>query len=142
VAWAWAVARAAAREEVGVAYLYIIAGAVLGAPLRYFVQGRVHDWAPAVLFPIGTLAVNLSACLLLGAVATIAEERGLLDRGARLAIITGFLGSYSTYSTYSYESVQLLRGGEFGQTAINIAATTVGGLAAVWLGIVLARRII
>lgn len=124
------------------AYLYIIVGAVLGAPLRYFIQGRVHDWAPAMLFPVGTLVVNLSACLMLGAIATLAEERGLLDRAARLAIITGFLGSYSTYSTYSYESVQLLRGGEFGQVAINIAATTIGGMVAAWLGIVLVRRFI
>jgi len=51
--------------------LLVIAGAALGAPLRYlvdlFVQSR-HDG----LMPWGTLAVNVSGSLLLGVVAALA----------------------------------------------------------------------
>lgn len=122
------------------AYLYIILGAAAGAPLRHFLQGRLQDLT-GMLFPIGTLVVNVSGCLFVGFVVTLAEERGVLDRNARLALITGFIGSYTTYSTYAIESVQLFRGGEYAQGVANILATLLGGLVAAWIGISIARRV-
>ena len=81
-------------------YLYIAVGAVAGAPLRYWVQGRVQDALPGSLFPWGTLVVNVSGCLLIGLVLTLAEEKDVLSREARLLLVTGFLGGYTTFSTF------------------------------------------
>lgn len=119
-------------------YAYIILGAVLGAPLRYYLQGVVQDSTPS-LFPMGTLVVNLSGCLAIGLLMTLAQERGVLGTHARLALVTGFLGSYTTFSTFAYESFQEVRGTEMLFVSANIVLSVVGGILAVWAGTLIAR---
>ncbi len=55
-------------------------------------------------FPYGTLAVNISGCFLIGVLASLAEERGLLNREARVLLLVGALGSYTTFSTFGWET--------------------------------------
>lgn len=119
-------------------YVYIIAGAVLGAPLRYFVGARFHETTGSA-FPWGTLAVNLTGCLVAGFLLTLAEHKDLLGRDARLFAVTGFLGSYTTFSAFGWESYSLLRGDEFFRGAANIVLSVAGGVGAVWVGSVAAR---
>lgn len=119
-------------------YALIIAGAVVGAPLRYFLQGRVQDATGSTL-PVGTLIVNVSGCLVIGLLATLAEERELLGREARLLLLVGFLGSYTTFSTFGWETFALLRDNDILRAAGNVLLSTLGGLLAVWLGSALAR---
>ncbi len=121
-------------------YVYIIAGAVVGAPLRYFLQGKVQNLATAG-FPFGTLAVNVSGCLVIGVLLTLAEERELLSREARLLLVTGFLGSYTTFSTFGWETFALLRDNEIFRASGNVVLSVVGGLLAVWLGSMIARLV-
>lgn len=121
-------------------YFYIVAGAVVGAPLRYFVQGRVQD-ATSSLFPWGTMVVNVTGCLVIGLLLTLAEERELLSREARLLLVVGFLGSYTTFSTFGWETFALLRDNEFIQAAGNVTLSTLVGLLGVWAGTALARLV-
>jgi CrcB protein len=121
-------------------YAYIIAGAIAGAPLRYFVQGRVQD-ATGISFPWGTLMVNVTGCLVIGVLLTLAEEREVLSREARLLLVVGFLGSYTTFSTFGWETVALLRDNDVARATGNVLLSTAGGLAGVWLGIILARAV-
>ncbi|HEX6030948.1 MAG TPA: fluoride efflux transporter CrcB [Tepidiformaceae bacterium] len=121
-------------------YAYIIAGAMAGAPLRYFVQGRVQD-ATGITFPWGTLVVNVTGCLLIGILLTLAEERDVLSREARLLLVVGFLGSYTTFSTFGWETVALLRDNDIARAGGNVVLSTIGGLVGVWLGIILARTV-
>ncbi len=119
-------------------YAYIVAGAMAGAPLRYFLQGKVQD-ATSAGFPWGTLVVNLSGCLVIGLLLTLAEERELLSREARLLLVVGFLGSYTTFSTFGWETFALLRDNEVLQASGNAALSVFGGLLGVWAGTALAR---
>lgn len=121
-------------------YAYIIAGAVAGAPLRYYIQGRIQD-TTGILFPWGTLVVNVTGCLVIGLLLALAEEREMLSREARLALVVGFLGSYTTFSTFGWETMALLRDNEILRAAGNIVLSNAGGLAGVWLGIVIARLV-
>ena len=121
-------------------YAYIIVGAMAGAPLRYFVQGRVQD-ATGITFPWGTLVVNVTGCLLIGILLTLAEERDVLSREARLLLVVGFLGSYTTFSTFGWETVALLRDNDIARAAGNVVLSAIGGLLGVWLGIILARTV-
>ncbi len=121
-----------------VAYLYIMAGALVGAPLRYFIGGHTQRWI-ASGFPWGTLVVNVTGCFLIGVVAILAERHDWLSREARLLLITGFLGSYTTFSAFSFETYGLMRGDEPVRAGAYILCSVVIGLAATWLGAALAR---
>jgi CrcB protein len=121
-------------------YVYIVAGAALGAPLRYFLQGRVQGVTTAT-FPFGTLVVNVTGCLVIGLLLTLAEERGALGRDTRLMLVTGFLGSYTTFSTFGWETYALLRDDDLVRAFANVGLSVVVGLFGVWLGAVIARMV-
>jgi CrcB protein len=121
-----------------VSYLYIIAGAVAGAPLRYFLGTRVQStWGSD--FPWGTLLVNVTGCLAIGLAMGLAESRDLLSREARLLLITGFLGSYTTFSAFGWETYALLRSDDILRAVANAAGSVVLGVLAAWVGVTLAR---
>lgn len=119
-------------------YLYIVLGAAAGAPLRYFLGSRIQERTGGA-FPWGTLLVNVSGCLLIGFILGIAEARGSLAREARLLLVTGFLGSYTTFSAFGWETYSLARADDIAHAAANVAASFVLGLAAVWAGAQLGR---
>ena len=119
-------------------YVYIVIGAVVGAPLRYFLQGKVQNLTTAT-FPYGTMVVNVTGCLVIGMLLTLAEDRELLSREARLLLVTGFLGSYTTFSSFGWETFALLRENEIFQASGNVIVSIVAGLLAVWLGSAIAR---
>lgn len=119
-------------------YVYIVAGACVGAPLRYFVGTHVKAGALGA-FPLRTFLVNVTGCLLIGLLMGIAESRDTLTREARLLLVTGFLGSYTTFSAFGWETFDLMRGDEL-PVAIGYAVASVAvGIAAVWAGAQLAR---
>ncbi|MER7549975.1 MULTISPECIES: fluoride efflux transporter FluC [Streptomyces] len=86
-------------------WLLVLAGALVGAPLRYLLgvdaKFRLHS-----VFPWGTFAANAGAALILGFLAEAVTDG---DLGARLNLLlaTGFCGALSTWSTFSYELLTL-----------------------------------
>jgi len=116
-------------------------GGFLGAMLRYLVSGFVYGALREPLFPYGTLAVNALGCLLVGLLAGLAESRGLFSPEARVFLLIGFLGSFTTFSTFGYETLQLLRDGELLSAALNVFGQVGLGLGGVWAGDALAKLI-
>lgn len=94
-----------------------------------------------VRFPYGTLVVNLTACLIIGFSLTWLGEHMEMDPAWRFLIPVGFIGAYSTFSTYEWETLQTLRSGAFVMGALYAGGSLVLGLAATWLGAVLAEAI-
>ncbi|MEU1080806.1 fluoride efflux transporter CrcB [Streptomyces sp. NPDC005908] len=120
-------------------WLLVIAGAVVGAPLRYLtdlaVQKR-HD----TVFPWGTFVVNVAGCLVLGLL-TGAITYGAASDSVQLLIGTGFCGALTTYSTFSYETMRLAQtGAEFFAVA-NVIASVVAGLGAAFVGVTSAEAL-
>lgn len=118
--------------------LWVGIGGFLGAVLRFVVAGAVQRLTPLSAFPYGTVAVNLIGCLLIGVLSGLVESRQLFNPQLRLFLTVGLLGSFTTFSTFGYESLILLREGG-GSALAYIALHLAGGLAAVWLGLSLAR---
>lgn len=112
-------------------WLLVIAGGMVGAPLRYLadraVQAR-HD----TVFPWGTFLANVTGCLLVGAV-TGAAAAGAASAEVRLLLGTGLAGALTTYSTFSYETLRLTEDGARLLAAANIAASILAGLGAAFL---------
>ncbi|UZJ32725.1 fluoride efflux transporter CrcB [Streptomyces endophytica] len=120
-------------------WLLVIAGAVVGAPLRYLtdraVQAR-HD----TLFPWGTFTINVIGSLILGLL-TGAIAAGAASSQMQLLIGTGFCGALTTYSTFSYETLRLAEDGARFFALANVVASVVAGLGAAFAGAALAQAV-
>jgi CrcB protein len=60
----------------------------------------------------------------------------------RATVTIGFIGGFTTYSSFNYETIRLIEEGAGLAALANITATVIGGLAAGWLGLVLARELL
>ena len=113
--------------------LLVALGGAVGAVLRYWVSMAVQrSLGPE--FPWGTLAVNVSGCFVMGLVAAVADRQGYLTQGARLFLVVGGLGGFTTFSAFANETVSAARAGATAVGILNVAASVVLCLAAVWLG--------
>ena len=119
--------------------LVAIAG-LIGTLFRYWLSGVVARHYGET-FPWGTLVVNLVGCFLAGAVFYVTEERFLISPTLRTVILIGFLGGFTTFSSYGLQTFTLLREGEIGWAAFNIAASNVLGLMMVWTGYVISKAL-
>lgn len=115
----------------------MVAGA-FGAAARYGVDGLVTQHVPGS-FPWGTFVVNISASVLLGIVFTLTTQRLAVDAPTRLALTTGFIGSYSTFSTLMLESMRLAGSGSNGLALLNVLGSVFVGMIAVGVGMLLGR---
>jgi len=120
-------------------WLLIAAGGAFGSVLRYAVQGWVQRLGGGV-FPIGTLAVNVSSCLAIGLLAGFFAGPQLIREEYRIGLTVGVLGGYSTFSTFGLESFNLANDGEFRLALLNVLLSCGVGFAAVWLGYRVAER--
>ncbi len=114
--------------------LLVGAGGFVGSVLRFLVSGWAQRLDPAGSFPVGTLAVNTAGCLAIGLLGGLAEARSILGPEARLFVLIGVLGGFTTFSTFGYETLALLREGAWLPAAGNVVGSVVLGLAAVWIG--------
>jgi fluoride exporter len=120
-------------------YVAVMAGAALGGVARYVIATAIMTRVSG-RFPWGTFAVNILGCFLIGLVSTILAERSSSPAAWSLFLVTGVLGGYTTFSAFGWETVQLTRQGEHLLALANILASVTAGYAAVWLGILIARR--
>jgi CrcB protein len=121
--------------------LLIGCGGFLGSISRYLLSGWVQRLAPGSAFPWGTLGVNVLGCLLIGLAGALAEQRGMLTPNQRALLLIGFLGGFTTFSTFGWETIALARGATLARAIANCGLQLGLGLAAVWVGIALARAL-
>jgi len=111
----------------------------MGGVARYAVGNLVMQRFP-IRFPIGTFVVNVTGCFLIGLLMTWFTERGEPHPGARLLLVTGVLGGYTTFSSFAWESFSAVEGRNFWIGMGNLAGSVIAGYLAVWCGAWLARR--
>lgn len=118
--------------------LLVGVGGFIGSVARYLATLAFTPSGGDVRFPLGTLVVNVAGCLAIGLLAGVAESRDWLSVSARLLVITGLIGGFTTYSAFAYETFLLGRQQAFGLAVANVALQVLLGLAAVWVGVRLA----
>ncbi len=117
-------------------------GGFIGSTLRYLLGGWIAGSKGGSTFPWETLVINVTGCLVIGALAALAETRGLFAGTTRVFVFVGVLGGYTTFSSFGYETFQLARDGQHAAAAANVALQIVLGLGAVWAGDTLVRALV
>ena len=118
--------------------LLVAAGSAAGGACRWLLSGALQRAA----FPTGTLAVNALGCLLAGWLAARLGEPAAAGPGhaARLLLVTGFCGGFTTFSAFSLETLRLAQEGRGGRALAYVAASLLLGMAGVAAGWALGRR--
>ena len=109
------------------------AGGALGSVLRWMVSTGVQRWSGAT-FPWGTFAVNAAGSLAVGVLAGLAVTRASLSPDARLFLLPGLLGGFTTFSAFSLETAGLLRDQHWGGAITYAGGSVVVGVCAALLG--------
>jgi CrcB protein len=116
-----------------------IAGA-LGALARYGIGGWLAGRS-ASAFPWETLVINVSGSFLLGLVFVVLTERVAAAPSVRASLMVGFLGAYTTFSTFGLETMRLVEEGSIWLAALNVLASVLAALLAVWVGMAIGRAV-
>ena len=119
--------------------LLVGAGGALGSMLRCLLGGWIGRLKSGWTFPIETMIVNVTGCLVIGYLAGLSETRGVFTGNTRAFLLIGVLGGYTTFSTFGYETFQLIGDAQWLAAAASVALQVGLGLTGVWAGSMLAR---
>jgi CrcB protein len=98
--------------------LLVAVGGALGAAARYLLDRAVASRQTSP-FPMGTLVINITGSIALGALLGWAAGNQVSSAVVTWAG-TGFLGAYTTFSTFTFETVRLLEDGAWRYAAWNL----------------------
>ncbi|MFC5343869.1 fluoride efflux transporter CrcB [Brevundimonas staleyi] len=115
-------------------------GGALGSMGRYGAGVLAQRLAPGAAWPWGTFAVNVIGGLLMGLVAGWLAQRGQGGNDIRLFAAVGVLGGFTTFSAFSLETALMIERREFGLAAAYVALSVVLAVAALFVGLMIARR--
>jgi len=115
------------------AWLAVAAGGAIGAVLRYGVIQQLIMRLHPHPFPLGTLLVNVIGSALIGVLMAKVAAGGLSEN-ARLLLVTGVLGGFTTFSAFSFDALELFPRGQHVQVALYIGGSVVLSLVACALG--------
>ena len=118
--------------------LWLAVAGALGTLARYGVGVCVPRVEGG--FPWPTLTVNCVGSFLFGCVWTLADQRSVFSPDVRLAVLTGFLGAFTTFSAFAFETGHFLRHEQYGNALANVLANNVLGILLFFLGYVLCRN--
>jgi len=116
----------------------VFVGGGLGSVLRWLTGlAALRLLGPA--FPFGTLAVNISGCFVMGLAFRLLPSLDSGTHAARLLLMTGLLGGYTTFSAFALDAAGLwLR--EQGTVPVLYVAASVGcSLLGVALGLIVGK---
>jgi fluoride exporter len=119
-----------------------MAGSAIGGVLRYWLSGLASTHISET-FPIGTIIVNVTGSFIIGFFATLTgpDGRVFASSDTRQFVMTGICGGYTTFSSFSLQTLNLTNDGEFALAGVNVVASVVLCLVAVWLGFIAAAAL-
>jgi fluoride exporter len=123
--------------------LLVFVGGGLGSVLRYLsgVQAArsFGAFTASEGWPWGTFAVNVMGCCVIGLLFRTLPVPTDGPADARLLLMTGLLGGFTTFSAFSLETAQLWMRGDAQGAAVYVAASIGFCLAGVALGLAIGK---
>lgn len=113
-------------------WLLVAFGGAIGAIFRY--SASVWFTKPAGLFPWTTWSVNLLGCFLAGVFFAFTQKYAFLQNEARLFLMVGILGGFTTFSSFGLETFQLLKQGQIALAVTYAFSSLVVGVIALVIG--------
>ncbi|MCA8951303.1 MAG: CrcB family protein [Planctomycetes bacterium] len=115
----------------------IAAAGALGAVSRFLLTELVRSlWGT---FPLSTLVVNLLGCFLFGLGYELGHGRW--SPIVQAAVLTGFLGAFTTFSTFAFDCRVLIQEQRWLPLGANVVLQNVLGVLAVFGGAAVASSI-
>jgi CrcB protein len=120
-------------------YFLVFLGGGLGSLGRHAVNEAAARLG-GTAFPYGTLAVNITGSLIMGLLAGYFAFKGAPSQHARLFLMTGVLGGYTTFSAFSLDALLLYERGQWGLAALYVAGSVVLAIFGLVAGLALVRH--
>jgi fluoride exporter len=92
-------------------------------------------------FPFPTFSVNIIGSFFIGLGMIYFTDRTEANEALRLALFSGFLGSFTTFSAFQFEIYELIRDGSHMSAFVYASASLVIGLIGLFLGVILGKAI-
>lgn len=113
--------------------IWVALGGAIGSMARFGVSSLVVRQVNPVNFPWGTFSVNVLGCMLAGVFLVVAESMQSISQEARLFIVTGLLGGFTTFSAFGIETLGLIKRGELLIALSYASLSIIVGVIAMWL---------
>jgi CrcB protein len=121
-------------------YLCVGLGGLVGSLCRYGLALITQGYSFAM--PLGTLGSNIAGCFVIGAIAQLTAGTELVSPAARLFLVTGFCGGFTTLSSLIYELAQMVKLGEWWYAFLYLNVTFIGAVGAYYLGTLLVKSVL
>ncbi len=120
--------------------LWIALGGALGSIGRYWFAIAALPISRSL--PVGTILINIIGSFVIGFFGTLTLESGRypVPEAARLFVMVGFCGGFTTFSSFSLQTLDLMRGGVWNRALVNVGVSVLLCLAAVAAGHALASH--
>jgi fluoride exporter len=115
----------------------IAIGAIAGALSRYYFVLFAKIWWDNSF--LGIAIVNLSGCLAIGFISELVRLRvSAISPLVYTAIVTGFLGAYTTFSTFALDTLVIGKTHSLSWAIFYACGSTIGGIIFARIGQILA----
>ncbi|NDY94347.1 fluoride efflux transporter CrcB [Wenzhouxiangella limi] len=114
--------------------LIVALGGAMGSVLRYLLSAWALQHSVGWRFPVGTFAVNVLGCALVGVLAGLLVKHHVFSPEVRLFLFTGLAGGFTTFSAFGLETFNLIRRDEVLIAGSYVVSSVVIGLVVLWLG--------
>ena len=119
--------------------LYVALGGAIGASARHLLGGAMLRLAGPG-FPYGTISANVIGSFLMGVLVAWLAARSAGDSAMRLFLGVGLLGGFTTFSAFSLDAILMLEKKAYGPFAAYVGGSVLLSLAALLIGLTLARK--